>query len=140
MFKMVTMKSLILFFSILTLLVSSQVYPQKISYKDVIGTWHNSDTAKQKLSFKFIDTSYLIIQEANGNSNRFDYKLITDSIKNKDIIVIKNDTNGIISYTYYSIELINKNVLRLVSLNPYDPIAISPSEIDKGIIYLIKGT
>ena len=136
---MFAMKSLIRFFSIVTLLVSSQVYSQKINYKDVIGTWHNSDTTKQKLSFKFIDTSYLIIQEANGNSNRFDYKLITDSIKNKDIIVIKNDTNGSNTYNY-SIELINKNVLRLVSLDTYDPIAISPSEIDKGIIYLIKGT
>ena len=135
---MFTMKSLIRFFSIVTLLVSSQGYSQKINYKDVIGTWHNSDTVKQKLFFKFIDTSYLIIQEANGNSNRFDYKLITDSIKKGDIIVIKNDTNGSNTYNY-SIELINKSVLRLVSLDTYDPIAISPSEIHKGIIYLIKG-
>ena len=134
------MRSLIQFFSIVTLLVSSQVYSQKINYKDVIGTWHKADTAKHKLSFKFIDTSYLIIQEANGNSDRFDYKLITDSIKKQDIIVIKNDIHGTSSYNYYSIELINKNVLRLVSLDPYDPIAISPSEIHKGIIYLIKGT
>ena len=133
------MKSLIRFFSIVTLLVSSQVYSQKINYKDVIGTWHNSDTTKQKLSFKFIDTSYLIIQEGNSKSNRFDYKLITDSIKKGDIIVIKNDTNGSNTYNY-SIELINKNVLRLVSLDTYDPIAISPSEIHKGIIYLIRGT
>ena len=137
---MFAMKSLIRFFSIVTLLVSSQVYSQKINYIDVIGTWHNADTAKQKLSFKFIDTSYLIIQEANGNSDRLGYKLITDSIKNKDIIVIKNDTNGINIYNYYSIELINKNVLKLVSLDPYDPIAISPSEINKGTIYLVKGT
>src|SRR6478752_867950 len=135
---MFTMKSLIRLFSIVTLLVSSQVYSQKISYKDVIGTWHNSDSAKQKLSFKFIDTSYLIIQEGNDKSNRFDYKLITDSIKKGDIIVIKNDTNGSNTYNY-SIELINKSVLRLVSLDTYDPIAISPSEINKGIIYLIKG-
>jgi hypothetical protein len=131
------MKSLIRFFSIVTLLVSSQVYSQKINYKDLIGTWQNSDTAKQKLSFKFIDTSYLTIQEGNAKSNRFDYKLITDSIK-RDIIVIKNDTNGSNTYNY-SIELINKNVLRLVSLDIYDPIAISPSEINKGIIYLRKG-
>jgi hypothetical protein len=132
------MKSLIRFFYIVTLLVSSQGYSQKINYKDVIGTWHNSDTTKQKLSFKFIDTSYLIIQEGNSKSNRFDYKLITDSIKKGDIIVIKNDTNGSNTYNY-SIELINKSVLRLVSLDTYDPIAISPSEINKGIIYLIKG-
>ena len=136
---MFAMRSLIRFFSIVTLLVSSQVYSQKISYKDVIGTWHNSDTTKQKLSFKFIDTSYLIIQEANGKSNKFDYKLITDSIKKGDIIVIKNDVNGTNSYNY-SIELINKNILRLVSLDSYDPIAISPSEINKGTIYLVKGT
>ena len=133
------MRSLIRFFSIVTLLVSSQVYSQKINYKDVIGTWHNADTAKQKLSFKFVDSSHLIIQEANGNSDRLGYKLITDSIKNKDIIVIKNDVNGTNSYNY-SIELINKNLLRLVSLDTYDPIAISPSEINKGTIYLVKGT
>ena len=137
---MFAMRSLIRFFSIVTLLVSSQVYSQKINYKDVIGTWHNADTTKYKLSFKFIDSSYLIIQEANGNSGRLGYKLITDSIKNKDIILIKNDTNGISSYNYYSIELINKNVLKLVSLNPYDPIEINPSEIYKGIMYLIKET
>ena len=137
---MFAMRSLIRFFSIVTLLVSSQVYSQKVNYKDIIGTWHNADTAKQKLSFKFVDSSYLIIQETNGNSDRLGYKLITDSIKKEDIIVIKNDTHGTSSYNYYSIELINKNVLRLVSLDPYDPIAISPSEIHKGIIYLIKGT
>jgi hypothetical protein len=132
------MKSLIRFFSIVTLLVSSQVYSQKINYKELIGTWQNSDTAKQKLSFKFIDTSYLIILDGNGKSNRFNYKLSTESIKKRDIIVIKNDTNGSNTYNY-SIELINKNVLRLVSLDTYDPIAISPSEINKGIIYLSKG-
>ena len=135
---MFAMRSLSRFFCIVTLLVSSQVYSQKINYKDIIGTWHNADTAKYKLSFKFVDSSYLVIQDAYGKSGRLDYKLTTDSIKNKDIILIKNDTNGISSYNYYSIELIDKNVLKLVSLNPYDPIAISPSEINKGIIYLRK--
>jgi len=134
------MKSLIRFFSVMTLLVSSQLYSQKITYEDVIGIWYNTDTAKQKLSFKFVDTSNLIIQEVNGNSNNLNYKLITDSIKDENIIVIKNDTHGIASNNYYSVELINKNVLRLVSLDPYDPIAIKPSEVNKGIIYLIKGT
>src|SRR4029079_10234220 len=105
---MFAMRSLIRVCSIVTLLVSSQVYSQKINYKDIIGTWHNADTAKHKLSFKFIDTSYLVIQDENGNADKFVYKLITGSIKKEDIIVIKNDTHGTSSYNYYSIELINK--------------------------------
>ena len=133
------MKSLFLF-SIVTLLVSTRIYSQKVTYKQVIGTWHKTDTALQKLSFKFIDTSNLTIQDTNGNSTNFGYKLITDSIEGENIILIQNHAKGTNNSNYYKIEQIDKNVLRLVSLDPYDPIVIKPSEINKGIIYLIKRT
>jgi len=134
------MKPLFAIMGLVIFLLSPKTYSQRITYKELIGTWDKSDTIEEKSSFKFINASNLTIQ--NSKNTRFNvmYTLITDSIKDKLIISIEFNTNGIKRFNNYELQSINVNTLRLVNLNSYNGVFQKPSEVNKRIFYLIRRT
>ena len=132
------MKTLFLTATLITVLFSTGVFSQKITYKEVIGTWDKKDTAKEKLTFKFIDTSNLNVQSSVNGSSDFTYKLITDSSKGQIIIQMNSNTDGIKYSLFYKLQRMNINTLRLTNLNSNDPIVQNPEDINNGTFYLVK--
>ena len=119
-------------------LFSSKAFCQKITYRELIGTWDKSGTAKEKLTFKFIDSSNIVVQSTLGGSSNMTYKLITDSLKDQNIILINSNTDGIKTSNNYAIHLINANTLKLANLDFNDAIAQKPPEVNKGTFYLAR--
>jgi len=131
------MKPLLAFIVLITFFFSKQAFSQEITYKQLIGTWDRSDTAEEKLSFKFMDASNLIVRDFKKGSYNLTYKLSTNN-KGKSIIAIEYNTNGIKRFNNYAVENININTLRLVNLDSYNGVFEKKGEVNKGTFYLMR--
>ena len=118
-------------------LLSPKAYSQQITPGELIGVWDKTDTTKEKISFKFIDNSTLNV-EKSGAPNKFSYKLIEDSLAQGQIILLEMEKDGIKQLSSYSIERINKSVLKLVNRDNYMNSVELPRETTKGIFFLAR--
>jgi hypothetical protein len=118
-------------------LLSPKAYSQQITPGELIGVWDKTDTTKEKISFKFIDNSNLNV-EKSGAPNKFSYKLIEDSLAQGQIILLEMEKDGIKQLSSYSIERINKSVLKLVNRDNYMNSVELPRETTKGIFFLAR--
>ena len=132
------MKTVSLTATLICFLFCTETFCQKITYKELIGTWDKKDTVNEKLSFKFVDSASLNVQSSLNGSSNFNYKIITDSIKGQSILQINSNSDGIKYSSFYTLQLIKKTTLRVTNLNYNDPIAQRPEDINKGTFYLVK--
>jgi hypothetical protein len=111
----------IIFILIFSCLLCKNSFTQKISYKNLIGYWYNTDTLKRKFSVQFTDTFHLIILDSTYGISKGTYQLKTAS--SKTLLVITLNENGINHYDQYVITFIKPGKLKFENVDINDPIA-----------------
>lgn len=128
--------------AVVFMLLSTGCYSQKITAKELIGTWFKPESSEDTSIYVFTNNSALIIHSPKSGSYNSKYRLVSDSVKGNSILyVYSTSTIGEGNYeNIYSVKRVSNTTLLINSLNTYDPIAIKVSDINKGNFYLIKRT